>query len=365
MPGSIDWALAERVAVRFAGREPLAASYHYESLAPSFAELTPLAENLVGIETGLHSALGPATAGVVDRADWIRANIASFQILLRPLIDKLDDRLEGRNAVATAVTGRVAGTEIGAMLGWMSSKVLGQYDVLVGSSEPGDGSSADKPAQGDVVYYVGPNVLSVEKRFGFAPRQFRLWLALHEVTHRAQFTGVPWMRQHFLSLTHEVLGSVDPDPATLTNAVRALAMPSADRKRIVTDGGLMALFATPAQRETLARIGGMMALLEGHGDITMNRAGTALVPSADRFDRVLKQRRVNVSPSVKLLQRLLGLEAKMNQYVQGEAFIERIEAVGGHRIVDRCWESPDHLPTLDEIRDPDRWLQRLGIRAVA
>jgi putative hydrolase len=111
----------------------------------------------------------------------------------------------------------------------------------------------------------------------------------------------------------------------------------------------------------LARIGGMMALLEGHGDIVMNRAGQGLVPSADRFDRVLKQRRAQASPAVKMIQKLAGIEAKMNQYQLGEHFIEAIEQVGGERIVDRCWEGPEQLPTMDEIREPAAWLRRLNV----
>ena len=356
MAGAVDWSVAERVAIRLSGSEPLADSYLAESLGPDFAEKTPVAEALVGIETGLHSNLGPALGVTVDRAAWIRANIASFQRLLAPLLTKLDEKAN-RSPIGAAITGRAAGAEVGAMLGWMSGRVLGQYDVLVG------GNGNDNTA-GDCVYYVGPNVLAVEKRYGFAPEQFRMWLALHEVTHRAQFTGVPWMRDHFLGLTHEVLNAADPDPARLLSAVRGALTPG-EAKRRITDGGLLALVATPEQRGALARIGGMMALLEGHGDVTMNRAGSALVPQAERFDRVLKQRRASGSPAVRLLQRLAGIEAKMNQYELGERFIAAIEANAGRRAVDRCWESPEHLPTMDEIRDPDQWLRRLGVHAVA
>ena len=88
------------------------------------------------------------------------------------------------------VAQKVAGAEVGALLGWMSTRVLGQYDLLVVEDE--------SPEDQDIVYYVGPNVLALEKRFAFPPREFRLWLALHEVTHRAQFTGIPWLRTHYL-----------------------------------------------------------------------------------------------------------------------------------------------------------------------
>src|SRR5690606_16547916 len=157
---------------------------------PDFAELTEQAEAMVEAATGLRSAAGPARARVTDRRGWVRANVASFQRLMRPLTDKVGPALEA--GPLAPVTRRLAGAAVGMLLGWMSTRVLGQYDLLVVEDED--------PDEQDIVYYVGPNVLALEKRFAFPPREFRLWLALHEVTHRAQFTGIEWMRPHFLSL---------------------------------------------------------------------------------------------------------------------------------------------------------------------
>ena len=191
MTDVIDWDLAQRVAVRVSGHEPFADSYHYDSLAPDFDELTAIAEEQVAETTGLAQPAGPGPGpGRPTAPAGSPANIASFQRLLRPLTDRLDERV-GTSPLAP-VARQIAGAEVGALLGWMSSRVLGQYDLLVIEDED--------PEDQDIVYYVGPNVLALEKRFAFPPREFRLWLALHEVTHRAQFTGIPWMREHFLGL---------------------------------------------------------------------------------------------------------------------------------------------------------------------
>ncbi len=354
--GPVDWKMAERVALRLSGTEQLSRSYHYSSLTPDFEELTPLAEQLVEETTGLRSSAGAARPRVVDRADWVRVNLASFQRLLRPLLQKFDEQLSGHRGLARATTRSVAGAEVGALLGWMSQRVLGQYDLLV----IGD----DRPEDQDLVYFVGPNLLSLEKRFGFPPREFRLWLALHEVTHRAQFTGVPWMREHFLSLVEQNLAAVDPDPQRLISAFTGAARQGRhERRQALRDGGVMALLASPEQKAILGRIGGLMALLEGHGDVTMDRAGATLVPSAERFARVLRERRSNSSMLVRLIQRLSGLEGKLAQYELGEQFIAAIEADSGVGIIERCWDSPDNLPTLEEIRAPRLWLDRLGVAA--
>ena len=247
----------------------------------------------------------------------------------------------------------ITGVEVGTLLGWMSGRVLGQYDLLVVDDE----NAADQ----DIVYYVGPNVAAIERRFGFPPREFRLWLALHEVTHRAQFTGVPWLRTYYLSLVSELVESFDVDPGVLAARLKGVIGSLRAGRDALADGGLAAVLATPAQREVLGRIGGLMSLLEGHGDVTMSRAGGDLVPSAGRFARVLSERRKSAPTPTRVLQRLLGLEAKMAQYQQGESFIHAIEAAAGPRAVDRCWDSAEHLPTLEEIREPQLWLRRVGV----
>jgi coenzyme F420 biosynthesis associated uncharacterized protein len=346
----VDWHLAERIAVRVAGREPFAQSYHYDSLGPDFYELTAQAEELVAIETGLRSLAGPARARITDRAGWISANVASFQRLLRPITDKLGDRMT--SSPLAPIAQRFAAAEVGAMLGWMSTRVLGQYDMLIIEEE--------SPHEQDLVYYVGPNVIALEKKFSFPPREFRLWLALHEVTHRAQFTGVPWMRPHFLGLVEQLLTSIDPDPGRFVDAVVRSIDGLRGGKNPLDDGGMMTLLATPEQRVVLDKISGLMSLLEGHGDVTMDRAGEGLVPSADRFGRVLRDRRKQGTPVAKLLQKLIGLEAKLNQYAMGEQFIAAVEAEGD-RLLDAVWEAPERLPTLAEIKAPDEWIARVHL----
>ena len=350
----INWELAEKVAARIGGRDPFADSYHYASLQPDFDELTAEAEALVAQATGLRSLAGPARARVTDRPGWVRANIASFRRLMRPMTDRLGPKLA---ASPIAPVGRVVtGVQVGTLLGWMSTRVLGQYDLLLIEDE--------NPDDQDLVYYVGPNVIALEKRFAFPPREFRLWLALHEVTHRAQFTGVPWMRAHFLSLVEASVGAVDPDPKRLLEAIRRAIEIVRDGRNPLNDG-LIALLASDEQQVTLNQVQGLMSLLEGHGDITMDRAGADRIPSADRFARVLRQRRQETRGPLKLVQQAIGLEAKLRQYEEGERFIQAVENAGSPAFLNRVWEGPDNLPTLQEIRQPDLWIARLKPRALA
>lgn len=353
MADAVDWRLAEQVAIRICGSDPFADSYYAPRLADELLELTPHAERLVAEETGLVPD-GRATAHVVSRHDWIRANIGSFRRLLTPVTARLEHHLVGPSAI---VARRVAGVEVGTLLGLMSKRVLGQYDLLVADDD------ATRPG-GDAVYFVGPNMLALEKRFAFAPTEFRLWVALHEVTHRAQFTGVAWMRPYFLGLMDEVLAAANPDPKRLIHALRRTVEAVRAGRNPLDDGGLVALLATAEQRAALDRVGGLMSLLEGHGDITMDRAGAAEIPSAGRFGAVLRSRRESRGMA-KVVRQLTGMEAKMRQYHDGERFIEAVEAERGAPFVSNAWRSSTHLPTLPEIRDPSAWIARIEAGAVA
>ena len=350
----VDWEMARRVALRTARREPYTGPRWRDGLAEDFHECTQRAEELVADCTGLRSTAGPARGRVTDRAGWIDANLASFQRLLRPLTAKLGSSPDG---VMAPLTRRVAGAEIGVMLGWMSTRVLGQYDLLVIEDE--------KPEEQDIVYYVAPNVVSLENRYAFDAGQFRLWLALHEVTHRAQFTGVDWMRPHFIGLVESVLDSVEPDPKRIAEAARRALEARRRGEDPLAAGGVMALFASEAQVETMERLAGLMSLLEGHGDVIMDRAGDGLVPSAPRFGRVMRNRRNSARGFNKVFQRLIGLDAKIKQYAEGEQFIEAVEGAGGTALLDRVWEDPENVPDIAEIRSPDDWIARMAVTEAA
>lgn len=355
MASPVSWETAERVATWFAsGRSPVGpASTAVDAatlaqLEADFAEFTARAETLVVASTGLQPSSGPPRGLVVDRAEWARRNVASFRRLLDPVLARMEvSPLRGMLGGAARAS---TGAQLGLVLGWMSTRVLGQYDLLL---TEGDDS-------GDVVAYVGPNIVALERKHGFPSRQFRLWIALHEVTHRCQFVAVPWMRSYFLSLVDQAMSVVTPDPRRLVQGLRRAADSVRAGRNPLEEAGLLGLVAPPEQLEVISRIQALMSLLEGHGDVTMSRAGADEVPEAQRFAAVLSERRARAGVGARFLQQLLGIEAKLKQYAMGERFIAAVEAAGGPELLARVWEGPEMLPSMDEVREPGRWVARMG-----
>ncbi len=337
----IDWRMARRVADRMAGSYALEGTYHESRFASQAPDLVARASLLVEAETGL-SAAGSPEVQVVSRRDWVDNNVRSFGVLLGPA----EEKLAAQTSVGSKIARRVA-LEMGAVLGLLARRVLGQYELVLPTSEGGNG---------DTVLFVGANVLEMERRFEFRPDEFRFWVALHECTHRLQFLGVPWLRDYFLGLVSSLVDSAVPEPGRMSRVASELRRASEEGEPIVGEAGLFGVFASPGTREALMKVQALMSLLEGHGHVVMDRIGARELVTQERMSAMLKARRQD--PRTAMFMRLVGLDMKMRQYEMGAAFIEGVERHASWSALDRAWEGPDLLPTLPEIENPVLWLER-------
>jgi coenzyme F420 biosynthesis associated uncharacterized protein len=370
----VDWDLAARVGRRVAGGVELEVR---PAWSRQLTELSTTADQAVAEFTGLGGELPPPLAVPLDRGQWVEANLATLRRVLKPLAEKVATRRAWRASgpVPSAMrssTRLLTGAEAGTLLGYVGQRVLGQYDLPVprpNGSTPAASSSVAAvvangggPARADgegTVWYVVPNIVAAERRHGFRPAHFRLWIALHETAHRRQFRGVPWLAGHVQGLLDEYLGSVQVDEEGL----RRIAHRAQELARRILGGervDLLDLLVSPEQRGTLNRVQATMTLLEGHGEFVMDQVGARLVPGHDRMRQTLHERRQSAGPGARLLQELLGLRQKLDQYSQGEAFVRRLHQRGGMAAVNHVFSAPSALPTLDEVRDPDGYLARAG-----
>jgi coenzyme F420 biosynthesis associated uncharacterized protein len=211
---------------------------------------------------------------------------------------------------------------------------------------------------------VAPNIVAVERELDVDPHDFRLWVCLHEETHRTQFTAVPWLRDHIEGEIQTFLAQTDMDPATLLERLREAAgsLPgfggSAEEES--EGGSLMDLVQSPEQREILARLTAVMSLLEGHADVVMDGVGPQVVPSVAEIREKFQQRRAKGTGRLDaLLRKALGLDAKMRQYQDGAVFVRAAVDAVGMAGFNRVWTSPNTLPTKEEIHNPAAWVARI------
>lgn len=303
---------------------------------------------------------------VVDRAGWIKANVAGFRELLTPLLGKMQERRGGNpgSAVLGAVGGKVTGVELGMLLSFLASRILGQYETFAPATR-------DLPAGangGGRLLLVAPNIVHVERELEVSPHDFRLWVCLHEETHRTQFTAVPWLRDHLQGEIQSFLAATDVDPGTVVERLREAAQALTGGRPEGEDGepapSLVELVQTPEQREILGRLTAVMSLLEGHADYVMDGVGPQVVPSVAEIREKFQARRARGASRLDLaLRRLLGLDAKLRQYRDGERFVRAVVDQVGMDGFNRVWTSPNTLPTKTEIAAPADWIARVHRKA--
>jgi coenzyme F420 biosynthesis associated uncharacterized protein len=356
----IDPRIAAGVARRLAGDAQLRDSYLMERLVRDLEDAVPRAETLVAETSGIASP-PPVPWGVIDRGEWAEANIAGMTTMLAPLAERLEPRLAQLPAPVRIAQQALVSIEMGVLLGYVSRRVLGQYDVLMPENPPNPPRrSRRRSRDGAALYFVGPNMVETERRWGFVPEEFALWVAVHEVTHRFQFAGVPWLRDRFFGLVRSYLSVTDVDAGSLAKKLASAASRLATGKVPVEERHPAYLLATDEQKSVLNQIQALMAVVEGHGNFVMDSVGARVIPSFKRMRYVFERRREQTTTLQRIINQALGLEMKLRQYELGQKFCEEVAEREGEAGLAYLWTAPEHLPTLDELKEPRRWLDRVA-----
>jgi coenzyme F420 biosynthesis associated uncharacterized protein len=373
----VDWDLATATATRLAPRGPSVTRDEAFGAVRQLRRLAVEAEDHVAAFTGLSAPHPHDPANVVDRAGWIEGNVGGFQVVMQPLLDKMAAMQAGKLGapLVSAVGSRITGAQVGLLLAYLSGKVLGQYELFL---PPTNGH----PTTGRLTL-VAPNIVGAQRQLGVDPHDFQLWVCVHEVTHRTQFTAVPWLRAHLQDEISAFLLASDLDPAALLGRLRAVgdtvrenmrdtvrnrgarnprdADVDAEQTADTPEPGLSLLEAVqnPEQRAVLNRLTAVMTLLEGHGEYVMNGVGPSVIPTVEEIGRKFSQRRRGQNPADRLVRKLFGLDMKARQYAEGAAFVRVVVERAGMAAFNRVWTSPNTLPTRAEIAKPELWLRRV------
>jgi coenzyme F420 biosynthesis associated uncharacterized protein len=345
----VDWNLAGRTARRLMSPGPATTREDAVAVVRDLHEKAAVAVAHVEGLTGLRPAPdGPVPeVAVVDRPGWVDANTNGMAALLNPLVDALTEKQDTRpGALATAIGSRATGVQAGGLLAYLSSRVLGQYEIF---------------GTGGRLLLVAPNIVATEQKLGVDPSDFRLWVCLHEVTHQLQFTAVPWLKGHLESEIAEFVDATDLTADVLRERLHDVLRSLADAVRggDQESEGLMALIRDPAQRAVLDRITAVMSLVEGHAEYVMDGVGPDVVPSVVTLRKRFAQRRKGRGPLDRVVRRMLGLEQKMKQYAEGRIFVGGVVDLVGMEGFNRVWEGPQNLPRIEELTAPATWVERV------
>ncbi|MGB9012832.1 MAG: zinc-dependent metalloprotease [Aeromicrobium sp.] len=348
----IDWKFAQATATRLSRPGPEMSAAEVAEAVEELRVGAARSEAPVRDFTGLHSthALGaPSPVLVVDRPRWVEANLSTFQLMMDPINAKLAETSKLPTGLSRSVGEKVSGAELGALMSFMSTKVLGQFDPFWTGPH----------GEGGRLLLVAPNIVAVQRQLDVDPHDFRLWVCLHEETHRVQFTGVPWLREHLRSLMEEFIDATDLDPQAMSAMLQQALSQAVKVAKGDPNASLASMFQNERQSQIVDQMTGVMSLLEGHADVVMDDVGPEVIPTVAHIRRKFSQRRAGGSGIDKLIRRLLGLEAKMAQYRDGAVFVRHAIDTIGMDGFNAVWSYPSHLPTRSEILEPSTWVSRV------
>ena len=341
----VDWEFAKTTGRRLVNAGPKVSAAEAREIVAQLREVAEQAKGPIAETSRLHSPPSAPAVLIVDRPGWMDVNIESMQSLVAPVIEKVTSGTnKPQSATVTAIGGKVTGAETGAVMAFLASKILGQYDLA--------------PQGTPRLVLVAPNIVQTERELKVDARDFRLWVAMHEEAHRVQFTAVPWLRDHLIERTRDLTVDIAPTPAELAGRLQEIArrLPEAFQPG---SQGLAEVLLTAEQRGKVESITAVMSLLEGHADVMMDEVGPQVIPTVAEIRTKFTERRQGISGFDFILRRMLGLEAKMRQYADGAGFVRGVVDQVGLDDFNAVWTSPETLPTPAEIAHPAAWVRRI------
>jgi coenzyme F420 biosynthesis associated uncharacterized protein len=340
-PFMISWGAARTIAVTLASRTERGPAGDFDYAGAVRTTLDPLSRF-----TGIELPQGPPSGRqlrIADRAEWIDFNIEGFGHLMEPVVQRA---AAGAGDLTWAVGGVTLTAQVGLLLGFLSSRVLGQYDtgpLLAPGRDEGPGK----------VFFLDGNIVSAAGRLGVTVDGLRLWIVLHEMTHALQFEGFPWLRRHLGELLESLISPL-AERLGLRETLRRLST------NLRTGGRSVELLMSRSQRDSFDRMQAAMSVIEGYSDYVMHNVGRGLVPHYEDLKERMARSRSHRPPLETAVFRLTGLDVKLEQYKLGEQFAEAVVRRQGMEGLNRIWETPEKLPSLAEVRDPGLWMSRLG-----
>lgn len=366
----VNWELAAKTAAALAPAGPALSGREISSAVENLRLMAEKSVPHVHEISKLEAArdLRDSEVLVVDRASWAKANTQSFAVMMDPVMRaiaaKQAESNKGANKTASAgaasLSATVTGAQLGTALAFLSSKVLGQYDPFAALAGP-------TATPGGRLLLVAPNIITVERDLKVDPADFRLWVCLHEQTHRVQFSAAPWLRHHMLAEIEKLGGLLVGDSENLGERLLQAAKQMGAKKDIAptektpSRGGVLDLLQDPAQKAALSHVTAVMSLLEGHANVVMDGVDARIVPSVRTIRQRFNNRGKDRGVLEKFIRNLLGLDAKMRQYSDGAKFVRETVSMVGMDGFNHVWTQEQNLPTEPEIHHARLWVERMGL----
>lgn len=352
----LDWNRVQEIAIRTCGKAPLESPWSSRKLRATYEEMVRQLEGPISDYTRTSLPSTGASVSVMGRKEWIEANVAGFRYLFEP-VEEMYREIGRQTTVVVPGIAQLSqlavSSQIGLLLGYLSRRVLGQYDMSLLGREPLSGS-------GGKLYFVQQNIEGIESQLHLPTEEFRSWIVLHESTHAHEFEVFPWLRDYMNHILRAYLDCVLQEVRGSSGGMGAAPAVVARMIDNLRSGrSILESVMSPRQQRYMGQLQALMCLLEGYSNHVMNEVGKDIMPHFDRIKQRVESRSKERSQTEELFLKLTGLSMKMDQYRLGELFVDHVVEARGIEFVNRAYEGPENLPTMDEVLHPERWITRM------
>lgn len=350
--GPVNLTIAGQVAQAISGQQ-VGETSDTPELLRSYGETLRDAELLLSGYTRLQIE-EPARPALMTRSEWITSTLTSYRWLLDHFASRMSGSFESAGEVAgsqQALIGHVVpllmGLQTGTLIGHLSLEALGRYDLPI----PRDDDAR--------LFLVYPNASEVATSYGFGSDSFMRWMALREMAHHLIMRGHSWVGRYQRSALIELVDSIEIDATDIERRLMDLQSQGVEALQGMRTDDVLPVVRTQRHEAALARLQAFLSVTEGYAAHAGNEVGTQIVAEHAKIAEGMARRDASPSEGKTALTGLLGLSVDRSLRSAGITFCAAVVKLKGIETLNKVFEAPDNLPTLDEVRDPFQWIERV------
>jgi putative hydrolase len=303
----------------------------------------------------------PARTEVIDARAWVARTLDGWNWLLAHLAGRFSDEVtsfasdrgEEVNPMGT-VMGQIAplllGMQAGSLVGQIARESMGRYDPPIPRDDDGH------------MFFVGANIERVAGEYNLEVPTFRKWLALHDASRHIVMAAHPWVGRYRRSLFIELVDSIEIDASDLERRLADLQTRGPEALQEGLGGAeMLPIVQTERHQGALDRLRAFTATLDGYAHHASTAVMEPLVGDATRIEEGMRRRAASPTEGEAMLEAMLGISFDRALEVSGATFAAAVVELRNMDALNRVWEAPDNLPTIEEIKDPFAWMERVLI----
>lgn len=356
---SVNWSLTKQTARQaVSGDDPSVGSFAKREID----EALRLAE--LWLDSACHIEPTGYVGTAWSRAEWVESTMDAWQKMTEPvaislsnamsramkdqLPQQLPEELQGMMADVQPMLANMGGSMFGLQLG----QAMGEL-----AKEALSGTDTGFPVAGHRLAMIPVNIEEFGDGLQVPDDQIRIYLAMREAARMRLFVHSPWLERDLFSAVQQYAAGLTIDMSSIEEAVQSVDPMDPESMQQVFTGNAFIPQPDDTQKAALEQLETTLALIEGWVDVVVTDAAQPL-ESEPQLRETINRRRASGGPAEHAFGSLVGLDLRPRRLREAAALWRQIGEEHGAEFRDSLWQSPDLLPTSEDIDNPEGYSAR-------